>query len=319
MLWLAVGVAASALGSALALEQRPAGCGTSPLPGGTSAQTLEFGGRVREFQVHVPERYDPAALTPLVLFFVGWGGSGTVGFLADNADQNTYIAVAPTGVGGGNNPDGVLINSWNGGGSTTSPGPQGPSCVPGSAQYCYTSCAARPQGCHPCDWTTCTDDFAFVDGLLDWLEANLCVDPARIFALGYSNGGQFVWALPSRLASGRLAAIVPMAGTPHTGFGEGPFEASGPVSVMDVHGTNDVICPPNSTEPSRDGWYYEQVPIMCDIFSRADGCDPEFLAHYPTSFDHQQELCENIPHLLPRRGRSVLLVAPLDDDSNLRV
>jgi polyhydroxybutyrate depolymerase len=293
MFLLVAGATASVLGSALALgdDRRPSGCGTSPLPSGTSAQTLEFGGRVREFSVHVPERYDPDELTPLVLSFHGWGGSGNVAWLRANADLNTYIAVAPTGVGSGNNPDGGL-NSWNGGGSTTSPGPEGPSCAPGSAAYCYDSCAARPQGCHPCDWTTCADDFGFVDGLLDWLQANLCLDPARIFATGHSNGGQFAWALASRLASGRLAAIAPSAGTPHTGFGEGPLEESGPVSVMDVHGINDNICPANSTEPSVDGWYYEQVPIMCDIFTRADGCDPEILEHYPTSFDHQNELCE---------------------------
>lgn len=49
-------------------------------------------------------------------------------------------------------------------------------------------------------------------------------------------------------------------------------------------------CPANSTEPSSDGWYYEMIPIMCDIFARADGCDPEYVEHYPTSFDHQQEM-----------------------------
>jgi poly(3-hydroxybutyrate) depolymerase len=279
--------------SEAAAEERPGGCGTTPLPGGTSSQTLAFGGRDREFQVRVPAQYDPAALTPLVLYFHGWGGSGNVGWMSSDADANTYIAVAPTGVGRGNNPDGGS-NSWNGGGSTTSPGPQGPSCAPGSPEYCYDSCAARPQGCHPCDWTTCTDDFAFVDGLLDWLEANLCVDPARIYATGHSNGGQFAWALASRLASGRLAAIAPSAGTPHTGFGEAPPPEIGPVSVMDVHGINDNTCPANSTEPSNDGWYYEQVPIMCEIFSSADGCDPEYLEHYPTSFDHQSQLCECI-------------------------
>ena len=184
-------------------QQRPVGCGSSPLPGGTSAQTLEFGGRVREFQLHVPERYDPEELTAVVLYFHGWGGSGTVGWMRPDADLNNYIVVAPTGVGRGNNPDGGA-NSWNGGGSTTSPGPAGPSCAPGSPEYCYDSCAARPEGCHPCDWTTCSDDFAFVDSLLDWLQANLCVDPARIFATGHSNGGLPVCqatASPSRSSS----------------------------------------------------------------------------------------------------------------------
>ena len=117
-----------------------------------------------------------------------------------------------------------------------------------------------------------------------------CGCSARIFATGHSNGGQFAWALGARLASGRLAAIAPSAGTPHTGFGEGVPPGARPVSIMDVHGMNDNTCPANSTEPSNDGWYYEMVPIMCDIFARADGCDPEYVEHYPTSFDHQQQM-----------------------------
>ena len=58
-----------------------------------------------------------------------------------------------------------------------------------------------------------------------------------------------------------------------------------PVSVMDVHGINDRTCPANWTEPSDDGWYYEMVPVMNDLWAQADGCTPA-LAHYPTSFDH---------------------------------
>lgn len=235
--------------------RRSPGCGTSPLPGGTSAQTLASGGRDRHFQVHVPAAYDPDDLTPVVLRFHGWGGSGSVNSLRGTADAETFIVVAPTGVGGGQNPDGGA-NSWNGGGSTTSPGPSGPSCFPGSPEYCYDSCAVRPQGCHPCDWTTCNDDFAFVDELLDWVEQNLCVDPARIFATGHSNGGQFVWALGARLASGRLAAIAPSAGQPHTGFGEGVALGARPVSIMDVHGIRDVRpqAIPTATSPHEAGY-----------------------------------------------------------------
>ena len=277
------------LATALAALPRPggAGCGSSEYaPGQTVNLRLESGGWNREFQMHVPAGYDEDAPTPVVLYFHGWGGSGSVIWYRAQADASTFLAVAPTGVGGGANPDGGR-NSWNGGGSSTSPGPDGPSCAPGSPQYCYTSCAARPQGCHECDWTTCADDFAFVEALLDWLEDNVCVDRSRVFATGHSNGGQFAWALGARLAP-RIAAVAPSAGTPHTGFGEAPTSGSA-ISVMDIHGANDNICPANSTEPSADGWYYEQVPIMCRIFSEPDGCTG-VETHYPTTFDGQSEL-----------------------------
>jgi hypothetical protein len=123
------------------------GCGdTRWQPGQTTAETLDNQGRTRQFQLHVPVGYDPEALTPVVLYFHGWGGQGNLNWLRGTADDATFIAVGPTGVGTGENPDGGL-NSWNGGGSTESPGPRGASCAEGSPEYCYDSCAARPQVC----------------------------------------------------------------------------------------------------------------------------------------------------------------------------
>jgi len=50
-------------------------------------------------------------------------------------------------------------------------------------------------------------DLDFVDALLDLLVSNNQVDPSRVFALGISNGGQFVFRLacerPRRFAHGR--------------------------------------------------------------------------------------------------------------------
>lgn len=265
------------------------GCGSTRwIPGSTVSETITDQGRERVFNVFVPNGYEPDTRTPIVLYFHGWGGNGNLNWMTNEANSATFIAVGPTGVGGGANPDGGA-NSWNGGGSTTSSGGFGPpdaSCAEGSPQYCYDSCAARPQGCHPCDWTTCNDDISFTDALLDWLEEELCVDPARVFVTGHSNGGQFAWAVAARLAN-RIAATVPSAGTPHAAFGEGPV--SRPVSVMDVHGKFDTICPANWTDPSTDGWYYEMVPIMCTLWSEADGCQPT-LEHYPMSLDHQNGL-----------------------------
>lgn len=231
---------------------RAAGCGEAPpggaLPGQTVSLTLDFDGTTRPFELHVPRLYEPFTEAPLLLMFHGWGGNGAglMTTMRPQADFSTFIAVAPTGV-----PENQW-SSWNGGGSSDSPGPAGPTCIPGSAGACYDSCFARPQGCDECDWTTCLDDFGFVEALLDFLEASLCVATERIFVGGYSNGGQFAFEVAARL-SDRIAAVAPLAGTPHNGFATGPPSGHS-VPLMVVHGVNDVVCPANSTEPSVDGW-----------------------------------------------------------------
>lgn len=157
------------------------GCGLAPpggaLPGATIELPFAFGGLARSFFLHLPARYNPSAPTPLVLMFHGYGhtGAGMAAELRDEADASTFIVIAPTGKEG---PE----PSWNGGGSSDSPGAQGPTCIPGSDGVCYDSCEARAQGCSDCDWTTCLDDVAFVSALLDFAEDSICVDTARKYA-----------------------------------------------------------------------------------------------------------------------------------------
>lgn len=140
------------------------GCGLAPpggaLPGSTIELTLPFGGLERPYHLHLPSQYNPRAPTPIVLVFHGYGGTGAsmASALSDEADIDTFIVVAPTGP---EDPE----PSWSGGGSSDSPGPEGPTCIPGSDGVCYASCDARPQGCSDCDWTTCLDDVAFVSAL----------------------------------------------------------------------------------------------------------------------------------------------------------
>ena len=55
------------------------------------------------------------------------------------------------------------------------------------------------------------DDVRFTSDLLDRLEADLCVDPGRVYASGKSNGAGFAGLLACRLAD-RLAAVAPVAG-----------------------------------------------------------------------------------------------------------
>ncbi len=81
-------------------------------------------------------------------------------------------------------------------------------------------------------------DVAFLGALLDKAEQALCVDEARIFVTGYSNGAFMTSAMACAFSS-RIAAVAPVAGIQ---------EISGcsftrPVPVVAFHGTADPFLP----------------------------------------------------------------------------
>ncbi len=86
------------------------------------------------------------------------------------------------------------------------------------------------------------DDVGFTRALLDRLEADLCVDRARIYAMGFSNGGLFVSTLACRLDH-RIAAVAQVAGV-H--FPSGC--AARPMPMIVTHGTSDPLVPFGETD-----------------------------------------------------------------------
>jgi poly(3-hydroxybutyrate) depolymerase len=59
--------------------------------------------------------------------------------------------------------------------------------------------------------TPANRDLDYFDALLDWLAANACTDPERLFVLGYSNGAQFA-SLLACVRTERIAAVASAAG-----------------------------------------------------------------------------------------------------------
>eukprot|EP01048_Picozoa_sp_COSAG05_P009508 COSAG05_NODE_787_length_7335_cov_30.078220_4_plen_321_part_00 len=254
-----------------------AGCGKAPpagaRPGTSTTHSLGSSHQLRKaypsqiwprsFELTVPPRYNTSKPAAVVLAFHGFSDAGEIWapILGELAAQESFILVAPTGaddITDIGHEDPSDYNSWNGGGTTQVPfpGSKGRTCDVHSSQepsgaicnqstyddycsYCYASCKARPQGCKPCDWTTCNDDIVFTGLLLDWVEAHFCVNPSRVYAVGFSNGGTFVYALGQALPH-RIAAIAPMSGTPMVGFEVAP--ALPGQSVIDVHGLLDDTC-----------------------------------------------------------------------------
>jgi polyhydroxybutyrate depolymerase len=89
------------------------------------------------------------------------------------------------------------------------------------------------------DATKAPDDVGFVAALIERVATVACVDPARVFAVGVSNGGGLAARVGCELSE-RVAGIVVVAG----GFGRLPAcHAVRPVSVLEIHGSDDASVP----------------------------------------------------------------------------
>lgn len=177
----------------------------------------------RKVQVHVPAGYAPTHATPIVINLHGLASDGRdqaqVAKMLASSDAHGFIAVHPNGTG--------APRGWNG----------GDCCNPASASD--------------------VDDTAFVGALIDELEAKLCADPDRVFAIGLSNGGFLAHRLACEL-SDRIAAVGAVAGV----LGIDSCTPSRPVPVFHVHGTSDLVIPfggggvnhSRSVAATIDGW-----------------------------------------------------------------
>ena len=84
------------------------------------------------------------------------------------------------------------------------------------------------------------DEFVFVGQVLDDVAARFPIDPGRILASGFSQGGSMVWYLGCRMP-GRFAGFAPIAGA----FWEPvPESCAGPrPPLIHVHGMSDTTVP----------------------------------------------------------------------------
>jgi polyhydroxybutyrate depolymerase len=81
------------------------------------------------------------------------------------------------------------------------------------------------------------DDVAFLGSLMTEIESTDCIDSARVFATGVSNGGGMVALLGCDLAT-RLAGIAPVAGDYDT---LPPCHLARPVPLLEIHCTADQV------------------------------------------------------------------------------
>lgn len=165
----------------------------------TTHFSLENNGRVRTYQVHTPANYDPTIRYPVIVSFDGIDGSGVRMEKYSGINELPVIAVYPDSL-----PGKAGFTAWQG--------------APYSLDGDY--------------------DVAFIRKMTQALPSQYCIDSARVFAVGMSNGGGFAMIAACRL-SDTFAAVASIAGAYYSSC----EDASRQPSVLAIHSKGDKQVP----------------------------------------------------------------------------
>jgi polyhydroxybutyrate depolymerase len=199
----------------------------------TNGKIVTSAGETREYILYVPESYDRAKPSPLVISI--HGAENWPSFQMDLSQWNTladeqgFIVVYPAGEGGG-------PKTWHLQGRRT------PSRMP---------------------------DVLFISELIDKLEASYNIDPARIYANGLSNGGGVTFALSCTLAD-RIAAFGPVAAAVTLPLDWCPD--SRPAPMIAFHGTADRFTPYNGAKVWLAPEPFPSIPEWTANWARRNRC-----------------------------------------------
>jgi polyhydroxybutyrate depolymerase len=202
-------------------------CPSPALKAGDTNKTVQVGSTSRSYVLHVPASYDGSKAVPLVVDFHAIPGTGA-GERASSpyptqTDPEGAIMAFPSGL------NGPLGAAWN----------VGPCCVDKGI-----------------------DDVAFARALVGQVETIACIDPKRVYAVGFSMGGGMAYYLACRAAD-VFAAVAPAA---FDLMQEELVDCKPPraITVISFRGTADMVVP-------YGGGYSATVPGMAVNFLGAQG------------------------------------------------
>lgn len=112
--------------------------------------------------------------------------------------------------------------------------------------------------------------------LLDHLQARYCVDPARLYASGQSNGGGFTGMLAcDATASARIAAFAPVSGAFYLVRGTNHLPPCSParpvIPILELHGAIDQTILYDGGSNKRGDANTTSIPAWVDDWAQRDG------------------------------------------------
>jgi len=240
------------------------GACTATAPAESGRRTIEVDGHEREYALHLPPGYDGTEPAPLILNLHGFGGTideqDESTQLPELAGQRGYIVVTPQGLPisvPSDNPAGAQPEDFNGLAFWNFFGSSG-------ADFGSDTTLAG------IDVTNLgVDDVAFFDALLDQLESDLCVDTARVYSTGMSNGAGMTTTLGCELGD-RFDAIAPVSGVNLSGACPGDH----PISVRAVHGDADDVAAFEGNSLMGFELGNPSVPARMAAWADYDRCNP---------------------------------------------
>jgi polyhydroxybutyrate depolymerase len=192
----------------------------------TYYDSLAFDGLQRTFFVHLPENYNPAMSYPLVFAMHGGGSLGYEGIegqsqLSALSDLENFMVVYPEGL------KRMGFRTWNAG------------------------------DCCPLASVRETNDVGFINALLEKLKMELSINHRKVYATGFSNGGQLAYKLANRYPN-KFAAVSAVAGV----LQDFPFNPTRKVPIIHFHAY------PDSTAPYYGG--FSDAPLINLKFPSVD-------------------------------------------------
>ena len=171
----------------------------------TYQRNLFYDGNNRQFVLHIPSNYDPSIAAPLLFNFHGGNGYANQ-FMATTSDMRNIADTAGF----------ILI---------------------------YPQALEDPNDGNSTNWIhkspTTIDDIYFIESIIDTLNTEYLIDNNRIYACGYSLGGEFTYELACRLNS-KIAAVAAVART----MGDSQLNTCSPIhptAIMTILGTADQV------------------------------------------------------------------------------
>jgi polyhydroxybutyrate depolymerase len=168
-------------------------------------------GGTRPVTIHVPNSLPPGTPMPLVLMLHGYSASGAI--------EEAYLNFTPLSDSRG------FIYAY----------------ADGSVDALGQRFWNATDGC--CDlFHTGVDDSSYLSSVITEIEARYAVDSKRVYVFGHSNGGFMAYRMACDHAD-QITAIASLAGAMWDDVTK--CTPSRPVSVLEIHGTADIVIPYN--------------------------------------------------------------------------